>query len=86
MMNALEMNKPTILSLTYAPLSKSTTFLGGFKKVLEVPKMSSNEDDTIAGKQNGGVGDDKYRGAATMRMAWMPLVMAIAGLTMIFNH
>ena len=77
------MNKPSILALTYAPLSKSTTFLGGFKKVLEVPKMSSNDDDMISGKQNG---DDKYRGAATMGMAWMPLVMAITGLTMIFNH
>ena len=78
------MNKPSLLALTYSPLSKATTFLGGFKKVLEVPKMNANDDDTISGKQ--GVGDDKYRGAATMGMAWMPLVMAITGLAMIFNH
>jgi len=80
-----QLTKTSILALTYPPLSKSTTFLGGFKKTLAVPKMNPNDDGAISGKQGGGISDELYRSSATIATIWMPIILFITGLTMMFN-
>jgi len=75
--------KTAIAALTYSPLSKTATFLGGFKKTLSVPHMDPNADGTIGTKQ--GTGDEHYRSTATIAAIWMPIIVFITGLTMMFN-
>jgi hypothetical protein len=77
------MSKAAIPTLTYPPLTKTSTFLGGFKKILGVPTMSANDDGSISGKKAGG--DDSYRNIATISTIWMPIVVFITGLTMMIN-
>lgn len=74
--------KTSILALNYPPLSKTTTFLGGFKKTLDVPNM---DDEAISGKQSGGTGDEQYRNTATIATISMTLIVFITGLVMKFN-
>jgi len=76
--------KTSILALNYPPLSKATTFLGGYKKTLAVPNMDSNNDGTIEGK-SGSISDGQYKGTATTAAIWMPLIVFLTGLIMIFN-
>jgi len=75
--------KTSILALNYPPLTKSTTFLGGFKKTLAVPKMS--DDENISGKRTDGTSDEQYRSSAMIVTVWMPLVVFLAGLVMKAN-
>jgi len=80
-----QMTKTSILALNYPPLTKTSTFLGGFKKTLSVPKMGDNDDEAISSKQGGGISDTKYRNMGTIATVWVPMVMFITGLTMMFN-
>ncbi len=79
---SLEATKASILALNYPPLSKTTTFLGGFKKTLEVPNMA---DEAISGKQGGSISDEQYRSSATIPTIWIPFMVLITGLVMKFN-
>jgi len=74
--------RASILALNYPPLTKATTFLGGFKSILEVPKMT---DENISSKQSGGIADEIYRSTGTIGTIWMPLIIFITGLVMKFN-
>jgi len=80
-----QITKTSILELNYSQLKKTSTFLGGYKKILGVPNMSSKDDDIISSKHGGGVSDDEYRNIGTIATIWMPIIMVITGLTMIFN-
>jgi len=75
--------KSSILALNYPPLTKTTTFLGGFKKALPVPKMS---DEVISGKQKIDTDDEKLRSSAIMLTTIsMPFIVFLIGLVMKFN-
>jgi hypothetical protein len=78
------MTKTSIRSFSYPPLTKATTFIAGIKKTLGVPKMNDDDDGSISAKQ-GGISDEKYRSAATIATIWMPLIVLLTGLTMMFN-
>jgi len=73
--------KTSIAALNYPPLSKTTTFLGGFKKKLPVPLM----DPHAEAKNTGAIGDEHYRSTSTIATIWMPIIVFITGLTMMFN-
>jgi len=73
--------RTSILALDYPPLTSSTTFLGGYKKVLPVPSMSNNG---ISGKQ-GGSDDSNLNNAATTVSLFMPIVIFVTGLMMKFS-
>jgi len=77
-----ESNKASILALNYGPLTKSSTFLGGFRKTMLVPNMDST--DGISGK-NTGTGDEQLRGTATISTMWMSMIVFLAGLMMTRN-
>jgi len=47
--------------------------------------MDLNFDGTIAGKQSGGLSDEQYRSTATSAIIWMPLIVLLTGLIMIFD-
>jgi hypothetical protein len=74
--------KTSIQALNYPPLTKSTTFLGGFKKTLAVPTM---KDEAISGKQIGGTGDEQFRSSAMIATICMPLMVFLVGLMMKFS-
>lgn len=79
-----EATKTSILALTYSPLTKSTTFLGGFKKSMGVPNMRS-DDGSISGKQNGGTGDEQLRSIGAISTMWMSMVVFLTGLMIMFR-
>jgi hypothetical protein len=79
------MTKTSLRTLNHPPLTKTSTFLGGWKKTLSVPKMNDDDDGTISGKQAGISDEGLRRNAATMTTIWMPLITFITGLTMMFN-
>lgn len=68
----LEATKTSILGLNYPPLNQATTFLGGFKKTLDIPKMNPNDDGSISGK-SGATGDESLRSTGTMATIYTPL-------------
>jgi len=80
-----QMTKTSIPTLNYPPLTKSTSFIAGFKKILGIPKVDLNNDDGVSGKQGTGFNDDHYRGTATIATIWMPIIVFIASLTMLVN-
>lgn len=67
------------------PLTKSTTFLGGFKTVLNVPKMSDDDEGSISGKQSG-VDDGQLRGSASLASISLSLIVCITSLIFAVNH
>ncbi|CAF0957826.1 unnamed protein product [Adineta steineri] len=77
-----EANKASIIALNYGPLTKSSTFLGGFRKTMPVPNMDST--DGISGK-NTGTGDEQMRGTATISTMWMSMIVFLAGLMITRN-
>ena len=79
----LENTKTSILNLNYPPLSKTSTFIGGIKYPLGVPKM---DNEMISGKQSIAADDETLRSTATISMIFMPIVVIITSLTMIFNN
>jgi len=78
-----ENTKTSILNLSYRPLSKTSTFIGGIKYPLVVPKMNS---EIISGKQSIATGDETLRSTATISMIFMPIVVIMTSLTVIFNN
>jgi len=79
-----KMTKASILNLNYPPLTKTSTFLGGIKKTVAIPKM--DDDEGISSKHgSGGMSDSKYRSMGTIATIWMPMIVFITGLTMMFN-
>jgi len=80
-----KISKASIPAFNYPPITKDAPFLGGFKKTVSVPKMDPNDDETISGKQNGGISDEHFHGSATNTIISMPIVIFMIGLTMIFN-
>ena len=66
------------MALNYPPLTKDTTFLGGYKKKLDIPKMNDDGSIDISGKQLGGTGDEQIRNSATMAVVSMPLMALLA--------
>ena len=64
------------------PLTKESTFLGGYKKVLSVPKMNEDGSVDISGKQLSGTGDEQIRNSATMTSISMAVLGFLAGLMM----
>jgi len=79
-----ENTKTSILNLNYPPLSKTSTFLGGIKNTLEVPNMDETENGMILSKQGFGTDDGTFRSTATISTIFMPIVVIITSLTMIF--
>jgi len=80
-----ELTKTALRNRSYAQLPKTATFIAGYKKSLPVPKMRDDDNGTISGK-HGGIGDEAGRGSATITTIWMPLIVFITGLTMLFNN
>jgi len=74
--------RTSILALNYPPLTKTTTFLAGFKKTVSVPNM---DDENISSKQGGGINDEHYRSTGTIVTIWIPLIVFITGLVMKYN-
>jgi hypothetical protein len=85
-MKFIENTKTSILNLNYPPLSKTSTFIGGLKYELPVPKMAQIENERILGKQSIITGDETLRGTATISTIFMPIIVIITILTMIFNN
>lgn len=77
----IEATQTSIRALSYPPLTKTSKFLGGFKKTLPVPSMS---DDGISGKSSGD-DDSDYRNAAVSLSFFTPIIAILAGLVMKFN-
>jgi len=80
-----QMTNSSLRTFNHPPLTKGTTFIGGFKKTLAIPKMNPDDDGTISGKQ-GGISDEKFRSTATIATIWMPLIIFLTGLAMMFNN
>lgn len=74
--------KDALLAQNLPPLTKSTTFLGGFKKTMPVPNGNSN-DGAVSGKKTGGTGDDDLRAAATTSTMWTAMIVFFAGLMLV---
>jgi len=85
-MQFIENTKTSILNLNYPPLSKTSTFIGGLKYELPVPKMAQIGNEMISGKKSSFVGDETLRGTATISTIFMPIVVISTILTMIFNN
>ncbi|UJR15992.1 hypothetical protein I4U23_002911 [Adineta vaga] len=76
--------KSAIIAQNFPPLTKSTTFLGGYKKAIDTPNENGS-DRTISGKKNGGFSDDDSRNAAATSTISMSLVIFFTGLFMMFR-
>jgi hypothetical protein len=48
--------------------------------------MDQTEDGMISGKQSLGTGDETLRSTATISTMFIPMVLIITGLTMVFNN
>jgi hypothetical protein len=46
--------------------------------------MDPNDDGSITGK-SGGISDEQYRSTATSATIWMPFIVFLIGLIMIFD-
>jgi hypothetical protein len=47
--------------------------------------MDPNDDGSISGKSGNGISDLAYRSTATITTIWIPLIVFLTGLIMIFN-
>ncbi len=82
----IEHTKTLILNLDYPPLTKTSIFIGGLKYAIPVPRMAETENGMISGKQGIFADDKALRSTATISTIFMPIVVIITILTMIFNN
>jgi hypothetical protein len=81
------MNKASIGNFAHPPLARTSAFLGGFKKVLDIPHTTSNDNDqTIAGKQANGVSDEKFKNSAPIADSMISMVVVFISMVILMKH